>query len=243
MARSQHALRFESRAPRVSGVTIPEGQVDLLLSALAPVVEAVGATVGPYCEVVLHDLRVPERSIHAIANGAVTGRRAGGPVVGGPVKDIALGLLDFGTRESSLTVGYTTHTTDGRELRSTSLVLRSPQGRPVVALCVNVDLSAVTMARQLLDEIARPGGEAAVPSKGEQAPPDVDEIVAHIIQEAIDKVGTPVRYMEREQRLRAVRLMHERGLFLIRGGVERVAAALGISRFTLYSYLKEVRNT
>jgi len=58
--------------------------VDLLLTALAPVVEAVGATAGPHYEVVLHDLRTPERSIYAIANGAVTGRRAGGAVVGGP---------------------------------------------------------------------------------------------------------------------------------------------------------------
>jgi len=118
------------------------------------------------------------------------------------VKDIALKLLDSKVRESTLAVGYETHTRDGRELRSTSLVLRTPEGRPIVAVCINVDLSTVTMARQLLEEIARPGGEAAPAARAESPPPDVDEIVAHNIQEAIDEVGKPARYMDREERLR-----------------------------------------
>ncbi|MGH2360547.1 MAG: helix-turn-helix domain-containing protein, partial [bacterium] len=62
-----------------------------------------------------------------------------------------------------------------------------------------------------------------------------------IIRDALGETGKLPKYMERDDRLKAVSLMQERGLFLIRGGVERAAAALGISRFTLYSYLKEVR--
>jgi predicted transcriptional regulator YheO len=213
-----------------------------VLSVLRPVVEAIGRTVGSHCEVVLHDLRVPERSIVAIGNGAVTGRRIGGPVVGGPVKDIALRLLDSATRSSTLTVGYRTQTRDGRELRSTSLVLRTPSGKPVIALCLNVDLSAFTMVRVLLEEITKPA-PAPVDTPVEETQLDVGDVIPQMIQEALAEVGKPPKFMDREDRLRAVGLMHERGLFLIRGGVERAAAALGISKFTLYGYLKEVRFT
>jgi predicted transcriptional regulator YheO len=230
---------------KLNPATIPHvypHQVDATLDLLRPLVDAIGKTVGLHCEVVLHDLRTPERSIVAIANGTVTGRRVGGPVIGGPSKDVALKLLDSGMRESVLSVGYKTRARDGRELRSTSLVLRTPDGKPAIALCINVDLSAVTMARLLLDEILKNAqGETDAPREPAD-PIEVSEVAAQVIQETLQEVGRPPEFMERESRLRAVRLMHERGLFLIRGGVERAAAALKISKFTLYSYLKEVRN-
>jgi len=234
-AREQRAEEAETTVPRVA-----DRDVDTALAMLRPIVDAVGATVGAHCEVVLHDLRVPEHSIVAIANGAVTGRRVGGPLVGGPTKDVALKLLDSAIKESTLSVGYRTQTRDGRELRSTSLVLRTHAGRPAIALCLNVDLSALTMARVLLEEItnmAASSGEAV----HEETQLDVTDVISQMIQDALTEVGKPPKFMGREDRLQAVRLMHERGLFLIRGGVERAAAALGISKFTLYGYLKEVR--
>ena len=235
-ARVRKPVETEDALPR-----IPEREVDATLALLRPVVEAIGQTVGSHCEVVLHDLRVPEHSIVAISNGAVTGRRAGGPVVGGPTKDVALRLLDSAIKESTLSVGYRTQTRDGRELRSTSLVLRTTAGKPVIALCLNLDLSAFAMVRALLEEIAKPPA-APADAVPEDTQLEVGEVIPQMIQEALAEVGKPPKFMDREDRLRAVRLMHERGLFLIRGGVERAAAALGISKFTLYSYLKEVRS-
>jgi hypothetical protein len=35
--------------------------------------------------------------------------------------------------------------------------------------------------------------------------------------------------------------MMQRGLFIVKGGVERAAAALGVSRFTIYNYLDVLR--
>ena len=235
-ARVRKPVETEDALPR-----IPEREVDATLTLLRPVVEAIGQTVGSHCEVVLHDLRVPEHSIVAISNGAVTGRRVGGPVVGGPTKDVALRLLDSAIKESTLSVGYRTQTRDGRELRSTSLVLRTTAGKPVIALCLNLDLSAFAMVRALLEEIAKPPA-APADAVPEDTQLEVGEVIPQMIQEALAEVGKPPKFMDREDRLRAVRLMHERGLFLIRGGVERAAAALGISKFTLYSYLKEVRS-
>jgi predicted transcriptional regulator YheO len=238
MARATARARREGTGPDLP--RIQERDIDAVLAMLRPAVEAIGRTVGAHCEVVLHDLRVPERSIVAISNGAVTGRRVGGPVVGGPTKDVALKLLDSAIKESTLSVGYRTQTRDGRELRSTSLVLRTPLGKPVIALCLNLDLSAFTMARLLLEEIAKTP-TASNESVGEETQMDVGDVIAQMIQEALADVGKPAKFMDREDRLRAVRLMQEHGLFLIRGGVERAAAALGISKFTLYGYLKEVR--
>ncbi len=242
MPRARRAMEaIDDRVPKRVPF-LPAHEVDATLALLHPLVEAIGRTVGPHCEVVLHDLRTPEHSIVAISNGAVTNRRVGGPVIGGPSKDVALKLLDSDMTESSLSVGYKTHTRDGRELRSTSLVLRTPDGKPAVALCINLDLSAVSMARILLDEILKDTHREGESPREPADQIEVSEVVAQMIGETVQEIGRPPEFMDRENRLRAVRLMHERGLFLIRGGVERAAAALKISKFTLYSYLKEVRN-
>jgi len=229
-------VESEEKWPRV-----PAEDVDGILQILNAVVKVVGPTVGPHCEVVLHDLRKPEQSIVAISNGAVTGRRVGGPVVGGPLEDIALKLLDSTLTESTLSVNYKTRTRAGRELRSTSLILRTPQGKPVIALCINIDLSTMTMARALLEQLTKADSRDGEVAQEDTPQFEVADTVLQIIRESMEVIGKPSGFMDRNDRLKAVRLMYERGLFLIRGGVERAATALGISRFTLYSYLKEVR--
>jgi hypothetical protein len=35
--------------------------------------------------------------------------------------------------------------------------------------------------------------------------------------------------------------MMQRGLFIVKGGVERAASALGVSRFTIYNYQEALR--
>ncbi|MGC0418730.1 helix-turn-helix domain-containing protein [Embleya sp. AB8] len=43
--------------------------------------------------------------------------------------------------------------------------------------------------------------------------------------------------LNREDKQRVVRTLEQRGAFTVRHGVETVAAALGVSRFTVYNYL------
>ncbi|MGW3074414.1 MULTISPECIES: helix-turn-helix domain-containing protein [unclassified Kitasatospora] len=49
--------------------------------------------------------------------------------------------------------------------------------------------------------------------------------------------GRPLAELDRSQKQRVVALLEERGAFTVRHGVETVASALGVSRFTVYNYL------
>lgn len=49
--------------------------------------------------------------------------------------------------------------------------------------------------------------------------------------------GRPLRDLDRGTKQSVVRTLEERGAFSVRHGVETVAAALGVSRFTVYNYL------
>src|SRR5688572_22137566 len=58
-----------------------------VMNALHPIVRMLGTMVGNHIEVVLHDMAKPESSIVAIANGHVSGRRIGNPILSGPKGD------------------------------------------------------------------------------------------------------------------------------------------------------------
>lgn len=49
--------------------------------------------------------------------------------------------------------------------------------------------------------------------------------------------GMPLARLDRKEKQRVVRNLEARGAFAVRHGVETVAGALGVSRFTVYNYL------
>ncbi|MGK5548846.1 helix-turn-helix domain-containing protein [Streptomyces sp. URMC 127] len=51
------------------------------------------------------------------------------------------------------------------------------------------------------------------------------------------RYGGPLAGLDRRTKQSVVRTLEERGAFSLRHGVETVAAALGVSRFTIYNYL------
>ncbi len=51
------------------------------------------------------------------------------------------------------------------------------------------------------------------------------------------EMGAPLPSLGREDKQRAIRLLDERGAFILRRAVEDVADAMGVSRITVYNYL------
>ncbi|MEU6818005.1 helix-turn-helix domain-containing protein [Streptomyces sp. NPDC046860] len=96
------------------------------------------------------------------------------------------------------------------------------------------------------------GGELLPP--GEAGPDDVvlawegaDVVAVRLPQlaDSLDRIlaalerrhGRPLADLDRKSKQEAVRSLEARGAFAVRHGVETVAGALGVSRFTIYNYL------
>ncbi|GAA3353322.1 MULTISPECIES: helix-turn-helix domain-containing protein [Saccharopolyspora] len=78
-------------------------------------------------------------------------------------------------------------------------------------------------------------GEPAVAVRlpGAELTSALDRLIAGVEAE----LGGRLPELSRADKQRAVRLLEERGAFTLRKGVESVAKALGVSRFTVYNYL------
>jgi predicted transcriptional regulator YheO len=217
---------------------------DAVIAALGCVVPMLGAMVGQHMEVVLHDLTRPENSVLQIANGHVTGRSPGSPVLAGPGNDKALAILAEGM-VSARPAGhlpvfpYPTLARDGRALTSGTVMFRDSLGHTFAALCINADFHAIEAAQMLLARMLPARNGAGEPPKVES--PDMEALMHNIIADAVRHHGKAVSKMSKEEKTAAVETMLERGLFIVKGGVEKAASALGVTRFTIYNYLEKVK--
>ncbi|NLM95700.1 MAG: transcriptional regulator [Firmicutes bacterium] len=208
-----------------------------LLGLLAQIVPPLAKTLGPDAEVVLHDFANPQSSIIA-AEGSVTGRR-----VGGPVTDLLLRLLRQGKTDHL--VAYRTRTSDGRILRSSSIFIKDHQGKPVGCLCINTDITFWLKTEELISNYVALGVQGRHDEVGgqEKFVHDIEELMQSMVDEAVRLVGIPVPLMKKEHKVQVVMMLDDNGVFLVRGAVDYVAHALGISRYTVYNYLDEGRGS
>ncbi|MFI6374241.1 transcriptional regulator [Streptomyces sp. NPDC050546] len=206
---------------------------DAILAALTPVVEGIAATFGPVCEVVLHDYRNPEKSVVAVA-GSVTGR-----TVGGAMSEIGMRVLARGD-EAADELNYVTRTRNGALVKSSTMVLRDSTATVFGALCVNVDVGAVSQVHGLLGALAgiRPEpAELPTTTFGN----DIDAVVDALVDAHQSKQRGSWAELDRAERLELFGGLDNRGVFAVRGAVEQVAARLGISRASAYNYLSQAR--
>ncbi|MER6607823.1 helix-turn-helix domain-containing protein [Streptomyces sp. NPDC000927] len=67
--------------------------------------------------------------------------------------------------------------------------------------------------------------------------PQLSESLDHILAALERRYGMPLSELDRRAKQAVVRSLEARGAFSVRHGVETVASALGVSRFTVYNYL------
>ncbi|MFG3349850.1 helix-turn-helix domain-containing protein [Streptomyces sp. NPDC048018] len=67
--------------------------------------------------------------------------------------------------------------------------------------------------------------------------PQLSESLDHILAAMERRHGMPLSALDRKSKQEVVRILEARGAFSVRHGVETVAGALGVSRFTVYNYL------
>ena len=202
-----------------------------ILLSYVPVADMVARTFGEDCEVLLHDLTTPQHSIVHAANNRVTGRR-----IGESFRNLVQKAL-FSTNY------YYEH--EGRLIRSSSLLIRDEKGALIGAMCINVDCTHLRETMRWLGR-AMPdfdeAGLARASARKTEAPVEGDRNVQKMVYDLIDKILDEARDTDtKERRIEVIRFMNERGIFLMKGALERVADRLGISKVTVYSYLDEVR--
>ena len=191
---------------------------------------------GSSCEIAIHDLKTKdlERSIVYIENGHVSNRQTGD----GP-SGIVLETLQSDPSTIHDKLSYLTKTEDGRILKSSTFYIRDDDGSVSYIFSLNYDITAFTAASTAIQSLI--ATKDSLPDLTGDSPRrithNVNELLDLLIEQAVAKVGKPVAMMNKDDKVAVVQYLDHAGAFLITKSGDKVSSYLGISKFTLYSYM------
>lgn len=193
---------------------------------------------GSSCEVVIHDLSKKdlENSIVYIENGHVSNRHTGD----GP-SGIVLETLRTDPEKLQDRLAYLTRTEDGRILKSSTLYIRDEKGRVNYLFSINYDITTLLAAETTIKGLMKIHHDEDEKEKSSDSPQkithSVTELLDMLIEQAIARIGKPVALMTKDDKVAVVQYLNNAGAFLITKSGDKVSSLLGISKFTLYSYM------
>lgn len=202
-----------------------------IYTSLAPFLSEI---CGKGCEIVIHDLTNPSKSIVAIENSS-TGRK-----VGDSLTDLARDIME-GThyKDHDYLSGYS-GLTKKKEYLSFTYYIKN-KGRLIGLLCVNKDLSATKGLSKELEavfeqfNIAMPQGDGVQ----ENLEPSVGTMLEDLVSTAILQTHISPYRMSRQEKIDLVHKLNEQGILMMKGAVSEIARQLKISEPTVYRYLKD----
>ncbi len=179
----------------------------------------------PFAEVVIHDLE--KDCIEAIYN-PFSRREVG--------DDSYLDRIDFG--KSDTVIGpYEKINWDGRKLKCISIVIRGDKRKPEGFICVNIDISHFSSFCSTIAEFL--GASAQMSEEDQQLfKDDLYERINSYVQQYCREHNVALSALTRREKQELVCLLEVEGAFKSKNAATYIGRVLGVSRATVYNYLK-----
>lgn len=174
------------------------------------------------------DMDNQEHAILSIYNGHVTGRS-----IGGPASALALEAMRAGNKDRDL-ICFKTQLDNGHIVKTTTLSV-SDHGRTFV-IVINFDCTVLLQTQEILEGLTHIRLEDTHNIFYKSS----NEMLNQMLDEAVRQIGRTPAEMTKAERIEAIRYLESRGGLLMQRSINDVAGVLGVTRCTIYNYLKEI---
>jgi len=201
-----------------------------VLDFLKRLADGLAVMFGKNCEVVIHDMKNFESSIIYITNEHVTGRKKGDPfnVLGVHKVDAFFEGEDIINHQGTVKNNHL--------IKSSTFHIKGDDYH--YAIGINYDYTDLSHAQSVLAQLTKVGAPIdEVINVSNQ----MEKTLEILYEEALDKIGKPLALMKKEDRVRVIKYLDENGAFSIHKSIPLIAKKMKISRYTVYNYLKEIR--
>ena len=161
--------------------------------------------------------------------------------MGSPLTDLALNMLkrikDQGISSGKDFTSYTAINALGESLKSSTIPILGQNNRVIGVLCINLYLDSPLS--EVLESIT---GPKDVHTEQENFANDMTDAFTASINNARNQVMSNNNIAAVNKNKELIRILHEKGFFYMKNSVPKVAAALGISKNTVYLHLRSIEN-
>ena len=196
--------------------------------------DMIGASFGKQCEAVIHDLTKPENSVVYVANGIITNRE-----IGQSFDHLVKQVILSKNFKNDYRANYTFTSDDGREIKSSTSLIRDEQEEVIGAFCINFEVEHFKKMSTFLKDFFDEEEKIEVETNSQPEFSNVQDIINNLIDNTIGHAD--VSKLKKDDNIRLITFMYEKGIFQAKGSVEKVAEKLQISPVTVYAYLDQIK--
>ncbi|MCP4748007.1 MAG: transcriptional regulator [Desulfobacteraceae bacterium] len=190
---------------------------------------------GQRCEVVIHDFQDMAKSVVHV-EGDVTNRS-----IGAPITDLVFRIVQEFGNDAPDKAGYKNTTSDGRQLKCATFFVRDDEDNLEGCLCINFDISDFMYVSNAFSDLTFLKTDHEGETPVERYAQSFSDTMESIIDNTVAGAGKPPSMMDKSQKMTIIRNLEQQGVFMIKGSVNYLAKVFGASRYTIYNYLKEIR--
>ncbi len=200
---------------------------DEMLELLCTFAEGISRMFGKNCETLIQDISQKSHPILAIYNGHVSGRNVGS------IKDIfgnSSGIADLTLLDEKYINNLVIR--GEQKMKSTTFHVRGSDY--FYALGINFDFTDIANSASAINDLisAEVHLDSAISGARQQRLED-------IFNKCIKLIGKNPEDMKKRDRLALIFLLKDEHVFDVQKSVPFISEKLGVSRFTIYNYIKE----
>lgn len=212
-------------------------------------VEFLGVVLGPSYEIALYDLRRDDRNIVAISNGHVSGRSVGAPLTESVIKSIV--SKEFNKMDYK--ANYNSVSKNNKIYRSSTLYIKNGNNDLIGLLCLNFDDSAFRDLNDKLmglihpDELIHENNFEVLENikfsdESDSIGTTIEEVSENAIRRILKSSEIPLDRLTKEEKFNIVKILDDKGIFMLKGAVTYIAELLYSSEATIYRYLNDINS-
>lgn len=209
------------------------------LESVLPLMRFFAEMLGPDAEIILYD--VDDRVVHQVLNPMDEDM-----VPGSEMRSLERSLLDSKAYEKEeFIVNYRALSRSKHKLKSATFFLKNnPERQLRGMITVNINVERLVELRDALNVMIsgyRPYEAAAESVFYNNFDVSVEGLVSNAIREELDRFGVEPTRLSYQEKMDMVRSLDEKGIFLVKGAIAELAAALKTTETSIYRYLNKLQ--
>ncbi len=207
-----------------------------ILSSLKNVVEGIAILFGNNCEVVLHSFKnIEHPEIIAIKNGYISGRKVGDCFS----KDNRKYIDEILKLKKDVYGSYAAVVNNGRLTKSVTILIRNNSSKIIGVLCINFDLSI--SLNDFLESFMGFVHSYKARKEVKVFPRSAKRLVENALEESFEKISKLRGISPYKKNELILEALYGKGIFEIRNAIEMVSRELGLSKSTVYNYVRKFK--
>ncbi len=204
-----------------------KNELNWLLNPILDISENICKLFGDYCEVLIYEKSVTGFSIKNIFNGHISKYEIGDEM---SMTDKAL-VKKIEETDKNYYGPFYRETRNGKELKSIASIIKDKNSKVCGAAIVSIDLNAPISA--FVESFKRRDNR----EEDSEAIQNIDGIIHKAYREVFINYSLQEGVSPTERNKLIVYELYDRGIFNIKGAVEKISEKMGISKYTIYNYL------